>query len=218
MSRETPDTIKFGDSANHQLLRTRVYEYLREQIRNESMQPGMYISMNQLTKTLDISRTPLRDALLQLQTEGFLTFLPQRGIKINELTWEEIVNLYEILGGLDSRALLSVFDRLGPREIKKMRAVNEKMYAVDCSGGYGDYFNMNTAFHNVYLDLSTNRELTNYLNIIRQRLFQFAKRDWGKVCEMNYQEHLTMLELIEQGRDKEAADFMRDVHCTINWV
>ena len=68
---------------HYQLLRTQVYEYLREALRTGKIKPGMFISINQVVKELGISRTPMRDALLQLQTEGFVTFLSQRGIRIN---------------------------------------------------------------------------------------------------------------------------------------
>jgi DNA-binding GntR family transcriptional regulator len=70
----------------------------------------------------------------------------------------------------------------------------------------------------VYLDLSTNKPLLHQLNIIRQRLFEFNKKDWGQpIREMNYTEHLEMIELIEKGEAVRAADFMRDVHCIINY-
>lgn len=200
----------------HHLLRTQVYEHLREQLRLEELAPGMFISINQLMKSLGISRTPLRDALLQLQNEGFVTFLPQRGIRINELTPKDVENLYEMLGALDSRAMLSVFDRIPPEAIMRMKQVNEEMIAADCSQGFGQYFNLNTRFHTVYLELSTNRELLNQLNIIRARLFEFGKKDWGKIHQLNYTEHLTLIDLIERGRAREAAEFIRDVHCVLN--
>ena len=60
------------------LLRTQVYEYLRLELKEENLKPGMSVSMNEIMTHLGISRTPLRDALLQLQNEGFVTFLPQR--------------------------------------------------------------------------------------------------------------------------------------------
>jgi DNA-binding GntR family transcriptional regulator len=70
----------------------------------------------------------------------------------------------------------------------------------------------------VYLDLSSNVPVLNHINIIRQRLFEFGKKDWGrKIREMNVSEHLTMIELIEKGNAVETADFMRDVHCVINY-
>jgi len=127
-----------------QLLRTQVYEYLHNELKEESLKPGMFISINQIVKNLGISRTPLRDALLQLQTEGFVTFLPQRGIRINELSQQDIQNLYEILGGLDSRALLSVVDKIGPEEIDKMKKINcHRMFLYETRSILyaGDYLN-----------------------------------------------------------------------------
>ena len=58
----------------------------------------------------------------------------------------------------------------------------------------------------------------NQLHILRQRMFEFGKKDWSlKMRKMNYSEHLTLIELIEKGNAVEAADFMRDVHCVINY-
>lgn len=204
---------------HHQLLRTQVYGYLREALRTGKIKAGSFISINRMVEALNMSRTPLRDALLQLQTEGFVTFLPQRGIRINELNGEDLVDIYEMLGALDSRALLSVCDRIGSPEVSKMKRINERMLRVIDKKEFNRYFELNRDFHNVYLDLSTNRPLLNQVNILRQRLFEFgAKGDWlEKVPRLNYDEHLIMIDLIESKRCREAADFMRDVHCAINW-
>ena len=79
---------------------------------------------------------------------------------------------------------------------------------------------LNTDFHDVYLDLSTNLPLIKQVNILRQRLFEFNYNpEWlEKVPRLNYTEHLTMIDLIEKGCYREAADFMRDVHCSMNWL
>ena len=200
------------------LLRTQVYEYLRNELKAENLKPGMFISMNLIMKNLGISRTPLRDALLQLQTEGFVTFLPQRGIRINELSQQDIEDLYEMLGALDSRVLLSVFDEISTSDIEKMRALNQEMLENISGNNFVRYWDLNTEFHNVYLCLSSNKPILNQINIIRQRLFEFGKKDWiRKMREMNHREHLVMIELIEKGDAVEAADYMRDVHCVINY-
>ena len=203
----------------YQLLRTQVYEYLREALRTGKIRAGMFISINQVVKELGMSRTPLRDALLQLQTEGFVTFLPQRGIRINEITDQDLDDIYEMLGALDSRALLSVGDRLGTKEVSRMKKINERMLQAIDKKKFNRYFELNTDFHNVYLDLSTNQPLLKHVNILRQRLFEFNYRpEWlEKGSPITYTEHLTMIDLIEKGQGREAADFMRDVHCSRNW-
>ena len=210
--------MNISNYSGHQLLRTQVYEYLRKELKEERLNPGMFVSINQIIKKMGISRTPLRDALLQLQTEGFVTFLPQRGIRINELTQQDIEDMYEMLGALDSRILLSVFNKLGSGEIEQMKQINQDMHTNMSEDRFYQYWDLNTAFHHVYLDLSSNVPILNQLNIIRQRLFEFGKKDWSmKMREMNHNEHLEMIELIEKGEAVKAADFMRDVHCIINY-
>ncbi|MGC8490236.1 MAG: GntR family transcriptional regulator [Syntrophobacteraceae bacterium] len=207
-----------ANPSNSQLLRSQVYEHLRKELRSRRLQPGSFVSMSEFGKELGMSRTPLRDALLQLQAEGFVTFLPQRGILINELSQQEIEDLYEVLGALDSRGLLSVFAQIGPEEVQRMKIINEQMLEAVSDISFHQYFDLNTEFHNVYLHFSRNGLLLNQINILRQRLFDFAKARYVEnICMLNYQEHLQLIELIAESRAKEAADFLRDVHCSINW-
>ena len=203
--------------ASQSLLRTQIYEYLRLELKQENLKPGMFVSMNQIMKQLNISRTPLRDALLQLQSEGFVTFLPQRGIRINELTQKDIENMYEMLGALDSRILLAVFDRIGKREIERMKQINEEMEECLDEENFMRYWNLNTSFHNVYLDLSSNTLILYHINIVRQRLFEFSKKDWSfRRKQVIHREHETLIELIEKGDAITAADFMRDQHTILD--
>lgn len=212
--------MKMRTQNNFHLLRSQVYEHLRIELGKQNLKPGMFVTINQLSQQLGINRTPLRDALLQLQVEGFVTFLPQRGIQINELSNKDLEDIYEVLGALDSRALLSVFDKITPRNIEQMKKINEKMYQT-CSSNkdISKYFDLNNAFHNVYLKKSKNKPLLDQLSILRQRLFDFgAKGDWiAKVREMNYREHLEFINLVEEGDAKAVANFLRDVHMVINW-
>ena len=211
--------MKMHIQNNFQLLRSQVYEHLREELKSQNLKPGMFVTINQLSQELGINRTPLRDALLQLQVEGFVTFLPQRGILINEISPKDLENIYEVLGALDSRVLFSVFEQITPEHIEQMKQINKEMYKTVADKKFNKYFDLNSEFHNVYLNLSTNAMLLSQINIIRQRLFDFGtKGDWiEKIRELNYTEHLRLIELIEQGNAKKVSDFIRDVHCFINW-
>jgi len=212
----TENTMIAGNNGltGHRLLRTEVYEYLRSQIKEGNLHPGMFISMNTLMKTLNISRTPLRDALLQLQGEGFVSFLPQRGIQITELTQKDIENLYEILGALESRVLLSVFDRITPDLISKMKEINQQMFASISEENLNTYADLNVAFHSTYISMSSNVPLCNLIDVVRQRLFVFGKKDWSlKMRELNHSEHLEFLRILETGDAIKSADYLRDYHC-----
>jgi len=202
--------------SNHQLLRTQVYEYLRGQLRNGELRPGMFLSITQLMKELNIGRTPLRDALIQMQTDGFVTFLPQRGIRINELSRQGIKDILEVLGALDSRVMLSVFSQIGPSQISEMREINRRMSEMAVQRDFYKYWELNHQFHNVYLTLSSNSQILHLLNIFRQRLFGFGEIDWSRaLLDLNHNEHLKIIEHLESGNPREAADYIRDIHIRV---
>src|SRR5512137_2684147 len=88
-------------------LREQVYDHLRLLLNRGELRPGGFLDLDALEKRLGVSRTPLRDALLQLEAEGFVTILPRRGVQVRALTREDIRHLYEIVGALEGAALLA---------------------------------------------------------------------------------------------------------------
>ena len=201
---------------NRNLVRDQLYEHLREQIGLGKMVPGNIVNTKQLMKDLNVSQTPLREAFLKLQADGFVTVLPQRGVKINVLTWKDIKEIYEIIGGLESRVIISAFNKIGPNRIEKMTKINEQMFSAGSTENYSKYYDLNIAFHNIHLELSDNVRIVELINKHRSILFHFAKRDYGRKWEKeNYDEHLELIKLFEKGNANQAADFIRDVHLTL---
>ena len=101
-------------NTNPGLLRTAVYERILSDLQQGAIAPGETISLNKLAETLNISKTPLRDALLELQAEGFVTLYPQRGVMVNALSEEEKREIYEVCGVLDGQVIRNVFPRVTP--------------------------------------------------------------------------------------------------------
>lgn len=198
------------------LLRTQVYQYLQQQIKNGKIKPGQFLNMNQLAERLDVSRTPLRDALLQLQAEKFITLLPQRGIRINELSIEDVKNIAEVLGALDSQVMLSVFEKIGPEHVGSLKQINARMKSAIKEKDIYRHWELNIDFHDIYSDLSHNSQILYYLSILRQRLFGFGDIQWGRhLMTVNYNEHQRIIALIEKGDGQQVADFIRNVHMRI---
>jgi DNA-binding GntR family transcriptional regulator len=205
--------ILSGTRSGSQLLRVQVYNYLQEQMRIGALEPGSAISVSQMIDELGISRTPLREALLILQEQGFVTIKPQRGVVINAITIDDVKDIYEILGGIESRVLLSVFQSIGESEIAQFDLLNREIESSLEAGDIVRHNRANVQFHNVFLRLSKNERLLKYVRNLKMQLYDFPRRDYGRQWnEKNLDEHRELLKQIRDGQALAAADYLRDVH------
>ena len=198
---------------NTKSLREQVYEYLRNEINNRKFLPGSTININEISQQLGISKTPLRDAIIQLEIEGFVTILPRRGVKVKKMSLEEIRDSYQIVGALEGSVIIDVFDRIGESCISKMEKLNAKQIKALERKEYDGYYKLNLEFHNVFLDLSDNETLKSIVMPAKQRLYDFPRRGYIKKWELNNcGEHNQLIELIKKKDQLGAAAIMRDVH------
>jgi DNA-binding GntR family transcriptional regulator len=195
-------------------LREQVYEYLRDAINRGELDAGSFLDQRQLSDSLGISKTPLRDALIQLETEGFVSILPRRGVIVNRLTLEDVRHLYEIIGALEGAVVMSVGDRLEATHFRYMRSLNAEMIQAVEAGEFNLYYARNLSFHEVFLGLSQNTGLLRMVENAKHRLYDFPRRrdflpDWESASTG---EHAAFLDLLEGGDVRSAADYLRDVH------
>ncbi|MCD6363195.1 MAG: GntR family transcriptional regulator [Synergistetes bacterium] len=195
-------------------LREQVYEYLRELMQYGKLKPGDFINMNQLSNELGISKTPLRDALIQLEAEGFVTFFPRRGVMVNLLTLQDIKDYYQIIGALEGAVILAEIDKITDEDIERMRELNRQMREAIDNDDFDLYYERNLEFHNVYLFLTENQKLLKTVLIYKQRLYDFPRRK-GFVKEWEIEsikEHEKIIDFLAKRDAEGAAKFVRDVH------
>ncbi|UCE42819.1 MAG: GntR family transcriptional regulator [Candidatus Aminicenantes bacterium] len=199
---------------NVKSLKEQVYEYLQDQLAKGELRPGSSINMDETSQRLGVSRTPLRDALLQLEMEGFVSILPRRGVVVNQLTLKDIKNYYEIIGALESIALLANFDRVKETQIQKMHTLNTEMKQAIEKDDFNLYYQINLQFHNIFLDLCKNKNLVQIVKTLKKRLYDFPRQEgFVKQWEQaSIHEHLELVKLIEEGKKERAANYIRDVH------
>lgn len=199
---------------NVKSLKSQVYEYLRDQMRRGDILPGSAIDMEETSRKLGVSKTPLRDALLQLEMEHFVSILPRRKVVVNILTIQDIRNYYQIIGALESTALLAGFDKIGETEVEAMGRLNAAMKEAIERNDFDLYYERNLEFHNTFLNSCGNAYLIEIVNVLKKRLYDFPRRK-GFVKEWETSsvgEHARFLEMIREGRSLDAANFIRDVH------
>jgi DNA-binding GntR family transcriptional regulator len=199
---------------NIKSLKEQVYDYLREQMRTGDLCPGSTINLDLTSRKLGVSRTPLRDALLQLEMEGFVTVYPRRGVQVNTLSAEDIREYYEIIGTLESTAVLLAFPKIGPIQLGTMAEAIEGMEAALEADNFDAYYEKNIQFHDVYLEICGNENLVKIVRTMKKRLYDFPRRKgFVKEWELaSVKEHQTILEHLRHERPGEAAGYIRDVH------
>ena len=199
---------------NNISLRQQVYDILREELNQGQLRPGDSIKLDVLADKLGISRTPLREALLRLEQEGFVTIKPRSGITVRVLTEDDIRNLYQMIGALEASVLLTEKAAVTPERTARMRLLNDEMKEAVAAGDFDRYYAANLSLHNSYIELSRNQELIRQVTVMKQRLYDFPRkrdilRDWEEASTI---EHELILTALENGDVAEASRLVRDVH------
>lgn len=199
---------------NLKSLKEQVYEYLSGQLEKGEIRPGTTLNLEETSQKLGVSRTPLRDALLQLEMEGFVSILPRRGVIVNHLTLQDIRSYYEIIGALESTAFLAAFEKMSRSQIKRMHDLNSEMEKAMEQDNFNQYYQKNIKFHNIFLDLCGNTNILRIVNTLKKRLYDFPRQEgFVKQWEQaSIGEHKEFVRLIEQGKKEKAANYIRDVH------
>lgn len=195
-------------------LKEQVYEYLREEIHKKNLEPGSVINMDATSRKLGISKTPLRDALIQLEMEGFVTIAPRRGIYVNTLSIDEIKEFYQVIGALESVALINGFEKIKTSGVGKMsRLITTMAQALD-TDNFELFYQKNLEFHDTYILACRNNSLIKIVSNLKKRLYEFPSQDkWIKEWELSsIKEHQEIVRLMEEGNAQGAADYIRNVH------
>ncbi|HOZ72637.1 MAG TPA: GntR family transcriptional regulator [Spirochaetales bacterium] len=195
-------------------LRERVYTYLKLKLNDGALKPGAFLDLNALGVELGLSRTPLRDALLRLEAEGFVTIHPRRGVVLNPLDLQSIRNSYQLLGAIEAVAIIEVAPTFAPSDVEKMFGLNSQMREALDRNDFDDYYSANLAFHDSYIARSSNVELKRLARILKDRLYDFPRREsylsqWERE---SLKEHEKLATLLMAGSFEEAAAYVRDVH------
>lgn len=132
-----------------------VAELLRQRIFDRELAPGSWIDELKLADEYGISRTPLREALKVLATEGLVTMKVRRGAYVTEVSDTDLADVYHLLALLESDAAEAVAVKATPAQLMELQDLhNELEKAV---GDKERFFEINEAFHMRLLEIANNR-------------------------------------------------------------
>jgi DNA-binding transcriptional MocR family regulator len=114
-------------SGGPQSLKQRAYDELRARIERGELKEGEKVVELSVCDSLGVSRTPVREALIQLEADGYLEGIPRRGFRVRSFDEASAREVFEMLGPLDGRAALLAVPNMGPDDLADMRFLYESM-------------------------------------------------------------------------------------------
>ena len=187
-------------------LRDVVIENIREAILKGDFPAGMRLMESHLAAELGVSRTPIREAIRNLEQEGLVVMIPRRGAYVADISIQDINEVYEIRSALEALAAGLAAERIEKPEIEEMDryllAMKDAVNKLD----YQRIVELDTQFHDVIYRASRNKRCMNIINTLRQQITSIRARSLpypGRLDEMLL-EHRAIVDAIAQ-RDVEKA-------------
>ncbi|MED5579815.1 MAG: GntR family transcriptional regulator [Nitrospinota bacterium] len=150
-----------------------VVEKIKDSILNGSLKPGTKLIETQLTNSLGVSRTPLREAFRELAVEGYIIIYPHKGAFVTKITKEEIKDLYmitSVLEGLATR-LATPLLTLGKNR-KHLEKLLEELRIFEQSSEVSKYWETNQLFHQFITNSCKNEKLKIVINNLRRQILK----------------------------------------------
>lgn len=164
-----------------------------------------------LAKQFSVSRTPLREAFLILESIGLIELIPNRGAFVKRPTMERLVEMFEVMAELEAWCVTRAATRITPAQKLYLRQA-----AADCEAALreekvGPYYEANHRLHETIYEASGNAVLAEETKRMHRRLRPFRRKqlEMGGRLEQSMGEHTAILKAIESGNGDEAAELMR---------
>lgn len=195
------------------LLRDRAYRELKDLIQSEVIAAGAFLSERQLVQRLGMSKTPIRVALQQLESEGLVTVSPQQGILVRVLSAREINELFEFRAAVEPFVVRRLTGRLEAEQAKRLQENITAQRSAVRRGEVAAITELDVQFHLLLAELLDNREILPPLQRALTRLYReivrISRRAEGRL-QASFREHAAIVESVLGADAKRSAARMEE--------
>lgn len=185
-------------SIPRQVLHQEVATRLRQRIVEGQLAPGAKLNEREISELLQVSRTPLREAIKMLAAEGLVELLHNRGAAVAQMSHQDVVDTFEVIAGLEGQSGELAAQRITEAELAEIRALHFEMLAAYTRRDLPAYYRMNAQIHAHINAAARNRVLTQTWGTVNARLqalrfrSNFDEAKWRHAVA----EHERMVELL----------------------
>ena len=200
------DTSTFAD---------RAYTALKEVI----LSLGVYdqpeevrLDERQLAQNLGISRTPVREAMAQLEREGFVRSVPRRGIYVVRKTKQEVIELITAWAALEGMAARLITQNAGAGDIATLRDMFGKFENGELHARLDEYSEVNIEFHQTIIRMSGNRVLIDLAENLFTHMRMIRRKTIGEIdrVDRSIRDHMNIIQALEARDTESAEDLVRN--------
>jgi DNA-binding GntR family transcriptional regulator len=190
------------------------YEAIRDRILRGELEPGALLRQEELSRAMGVSRTPVREALMRLVSDGYVERLHRRGFRVAGGMIRDLVALYPILAALERLACETAFRRITPARLGELDRVNDEIRRATQRGDARAAIARNQEFHRLLCEECDNPRLIRLLDelsaeVMRLEIWSFGSetdreqtlRDHDEiVAALRLHDHTRALETLTRDR------------------
>ncbi len=195
----------------HQTLREKILETIRDAILKGTMKPGERVSEPDLAERFGISRTPIREAFRQLESEGYLEVVPRKGAVVASLSERDIEEFYAIKIILEGFAARMAAEKLTGKEIERLESINERLHKIAKEGDVKTFFRVHNEFHEVFIKAAGNDKLSEMINqlVMKFKRLRLASLSQPGRMEVSIEDHSDMIQAFKDHDGNRADSLIR---------
>lgn len=182
-------------------LADQAYKAIRGRILNGDMALGEFVREQDVSVALGVSRTPVREALGRLASEGFLERIPHRGFRVPEEPLDTLLELYPIVSALELLAGRLALPRLVEADVSALKAINRELAASIESGDVRRRIELNNRFHHFLCERAGSGRLSDLLDDLRSQVSRLEHWYYSQQnrTEESIAQHDELIRAIESG-------------------
>ena len=191
----------------------RVFQRIREDILKGKYKQNDELKEATLGKELGVSRTPVREALRQLELEGLVTMIPRRGAEVAQITEKSMNDVLEVRRAMDALCVELACDRITPEELQDLKKACDTFEAAVKTDDIKQIAQADVALHDIIVQATGNQRLIQLVNNLSEQMYRYRFeyiKDFSQ-HERLVEEHKVIYESIVK-KDKETASNMAKVH------
>jgi len=194
----------FEDLGNNLSLKDRVYQNIKLQIIRGNLKPGTRLLEEELSKAMNISRAPIREALNRLEKEGFVTITPRKGAAVTHITAQMIEDIFEIRETLESLAVKKSIGKISLEKLERVgesfkKFINKTANEENCI----QYLALDKKFHDLLSQNCGNKKLIELLANFQEQIHWLRNISLKRIAFTDsVKEHLTIMEALKKNNEE----------------